>query len=320
MKEPKRNLPRNEWDFSRVPDEELYACLVYEYARESAYIRDVYTRCHESSRSGVGDPDGALNRELLKIQTIHPFEDVFLQGFTYPKPHEPQGERHEFAPPLTSCFPNPWQTIGDKERKYRAFIRHWYDELAPLERAHWSDAKEILRLAENWQRCVFGYEQEHGYKPGTRDAACKHYGLPLVPPASFYCNGETLLFSIRWDLFTNDQLTSAFREWVKRNRPPQHPPPDNRGRKPKDLRAALKRLGIMRLLHTFTVAEMPHRCPEAAALIVEPDCYKERKKALPLLRKFFPFLPETDKPLSWPTHGGRARSTPETPRHLKTTE
>jgi hypothetical protein len=76
----------------------------------------------------------------------------------------------------------------------------------------------------------------------------------------------------------------------------------------------------MRLLHTFTVAETPHRCPEAADLIVEPDCYKERKKALPLLRRLFPFLPETDKPLSWPTRGGRARTTPETPRHLKTTE
>jgi len=320
MKEPNRNLPRNEWDFSRVPDEELDACLIYEFARESVYIRDVYTRCHESSRSGADDPKGVLNRELLMIQTIHPREDVFLKGFTYPKPDEPQGERHPEAPPLTSCFPNPWLTIGDKERKYRALIRHWHDALAPLERAHWSGAKDILQLAENWKRCVFGYEREHGDKPGTREAACKHYDLPLVPPASFYSNGETLLFTIQWDLFTNDQLTSAFREWVKTNRPAQHPPPDNRGHKPKDLRAALKRLGIMRLLHMFTVAEMPTRCPEAAKLFVEPDCYKERKKVLPLFRRLFPFLPETDKPLSWPTRGSRARTTLETPRHLKTTE
>ena len=316
VSQTKRNLPRIEWDFSGVPDSELLGCLYYEYARESAYIVDVYTRCHESMQEGKGDPDGTLNRELVRMQSIHPYEDVFISGFTHPRPNEPQGERHEFAPPLTSCFPDPWQTIGEDERKYRANIHQWYEDLAPIERAHWSDAKDILEQAEYWKAHVFDYEKRYGV---SRAEACKACDLPETPRSSFYRNGEILLLTIRWELYTNDQLVAVFREWVKTNRPKGQPPPDYRGRKPKDTRAALKRLGIMRLLHTYTVAEIPRLCPEAARLMVAPDCYKERKRVPPLFHKLFPFLSVTDNPISWSTRGG-ARTTPKTPRRIKPTE
>jgi len=38
-------LDWHEWNFDAVPDDELIACCYWEFARESAFIRDVRRRC-----------------------------------------------------------------------------------------------------------------------------------------------------------------------------------------------------------------------------------------------------------------------------------
>ena len=46
------SLKREDWDFSTVPDSELAGCCYWEYARESAFIRDTLQRYREWSAEG----------------------------------------------------------------------------------------------------------------------------------------------------------------------------------------------------------------------------------------------------------------------------
>jgi hypothetical protein len=46
------NLSSDNWNFDKVPDNELVACCYWEYARESAFIRNVRQRCIQNWRSG----------------------------------------------------------------------------------------------------------------------------------------------------------------------------------------------------------------------------------------------------------------------------
>src|SRR5579863_5202020 len=40
-------LAREEWDFGDIPEDELAACCYWEYARESAFVRELRQRCLE---------------------------------------------------------------------------------------------------------------------------------------------------------------------------------------------------------------------------------------------------------------------------------
>jgi hypothetical protein len=121
-------------------------------------------------------------------------------------------------------------------------------------------------------------------------------------------HGETLAaFAIDFRKYNNKQICAALMDWLKANRPKDCPERSERGRKLRDSRVALDRLGMMRLLHHFTLREMPRSCRDAWKAFAGYDWYKERKRAGTTFRKFFPFLPKTERPLSWPTKGGRSK-------------
>ena len=111
--------------------------------------------------------------------------------------------------------------------------------------------------------------------------------------------------AIEWAAFTDDEISTYFRKWVKANRPGHIPAPDRKGKKLRDWRVALNRLGTMRALHRFTFAD--HRFPRNLKERGEKHCYAARKSALKEFGRLFPFLPKETKPVSWPTVGGRSR-------------
>jgi len=114
--------------------------------------------------------------------------------------------------------------------------------------------------------------------------------------------GETLAaFAIDFKRFTNKQILAVFAGWLKTNRPQRA---GRRGKKFNDLRVALERLGIMRLLHHYTLAEMPTRCPEAWKLYGRRKWYDARKQARRTYKTIFPY---DDTPLCWSTQGERNR-------------
>lgn len=66
-------------------------------------------------------------------------------------------------------------------------------------------------------------------------------------------------------------------------------------------------MGMMRLLHQFKRREMPTKSPMAWKVYGKREWYKERKRAAQTFRRFFPFLAKDERPLSWPTKGGRSK-------------
>jgi len=114
---------------------------------------------------------------------------------------------------------------------------------------------------------------------------------------------ETLVVQIDWGECTNEDLIKQFAEWLKENDPPGISRPDKRGKKIISHRVMLERLGIMRLLHRFTLAELKTNVPTAWKLYHSGNrrWRKDVEKSLAHFRELFPFLPQNEFPGSWPS-------------------
>jgi hypothetical protein len=309
-----------EWDFEKVPDGELVACCHWEYARESAFIRQMRQRCWKDQQAGE-NRDQSLHADLQKVQSIGYPAHCFLHGFFCPPdgvlPDAPPlspGEVHR----LTGAFPKPWQRLTKEERQYRAFVppRGIVDHvrIVPFERGLCLDAQDIVKTVKSlrWSR-----DQDNALarrqNPKLSEEALARMGklqFADIQPSVIYASGtENTLVQICWGLFTNEDIIQAFRAWVKANRPEDVPgPTDNKGRnKARDWRVALERLAMMRLLHRFRLRDLCMACPEGWRLYCKREWYKERKRAGAMFHRLFPFLLTEETPLSWPTKGGRGK-------------
>ena len=60
-----------DWNFIAVPDEELVACCLWEYGRESEFICGVRQRCIQNWKAG-GARDEPLSADQGKLHSIGP--------------------------------------------------------------------------------------------------------------------------------------------------------------------------------------------------------------------------------------------------------
>ena len=321
-------LSEFDWNFDAVPDSELAACCYWEYARESAFIRNTLHQYREWwLRGGSWDARAkTLDVNLRKIQSIQYRSEVFLRGCAFPPDWSMQPDdsnrpnyRHPQAPPLTGSFPAPWQSLSEIERKFRAHIRTDVEQLqiVPVKLAHWSWAKEIARECQqnsdeqheqrkDWERKYLRRDKNGNFN--TLPDAPEPSPGALIHPRTRWGVGETLMVDIAWECFNNDEIANYFRKWVKHARPKEIPKPDDKGRnKARDWRVALERLGMMRLLHRFRRRELVAKCPAAWELYKKREWYKERKRAGQMFRRLFPFLSKSERPICWPTQGGRSK-------------
>jgi hypothetical protein len=251
---------------------------------------------------------------LDKLQSIGYPAEVFVHGISCPPddvlPDAPPLKPGEVRP-LTGSFPTPWQKLTKEERAYRSNIGNDVERipLVPFERGHSFDARDILHSVEAQRREVEAandkVRRENPKK--SEEALCREGKLrfPTVPPSAYWAGGkEVTVVGIEWGRFTDDQIASYFRKWVRVNRPARYRAPNAQGRKLNDWRVALDRLGTMRVLHAHSFAD--HRFPKAFKERGEKHCYAARRLALRKFCDLFPFLPKDEKPLSWATKGGRS--------------
>ncbi|MCX6873946.1 MAG: hypothetical protein NTW21_09075 [Verrucomicrobia bacterium] len=287
----KGGLDPAEWDFSNVPTEELPAGFLWEYARESAWFRNLRERCLAFHRSGgfwASDP--ALDGDLRRVQEAMPYaSEVFLRGFFFEPGEETQSDdpeaanyRHPEAPAITGSFPDaPWQSLTEAERRERAHIRSDVEtcSLVPFERGYDFDCDLIRDYAK---RVRAGQIAERGHAENG--------------PSSIQWAGGTEegIFQIQWASFTDKAIADYFRQWVKANRPANIPEPRKNGDKTEDRRAWLEWLGVMRCLHCHMFAL--HAFPERFKARGQAEIYRMRKKAWRRFRELFDFLPE---PTGW---------------------
>jgi hypothetical protein len=311
-----------DWCFDDVPNEELIACCYWEYARESAFIRELRKRSWEHWRPLYmkdkwwnAPEDKRLHADLQTAQSIgHPAE-VFLAGISCP----PDGVLPDAPPlkpglahPLTGSFPKPWQKLTKTERAYRAHIRSDVEciPLLPFSRGITLDAESIV----DWvmaRRREIDMENVHVRRANpnkTEESLCREGKIqfPVIQPSLFWEGGrEVTVVSIHWGDFTDDEIANYLRKWIKLNRPKDITAPDRKGKKLSDWRVALNRLGIMRALHAYTFAD--NRFPAAFKERGEKFCYFARKSALVKFHELFPFHPKTEKPINWQTKGRRCK-------------
>jgi hypothetical protein len=323
------DLAREDWNFDFVPDPQLVACCFWEYARESAFIRETlqcYRQKWQRPNGELFDEMRKLWDDVEKIRSIGYAAEVFVSGCTFEPgkrrqslhPDKP-GYRHPKAPPLTGSFPAPWQSLSEYERRFRAHIRSDVEQLqiAPIKLSDWCWAKEIARqgqhivdcqhdLRKKWEKEYVHRDEKGNFR--TLPGAPEPHQFAKVQPRTRWGVGETLMVDIAWDFFTDDQIVNYFRKWVKHVRPDESPMPNGQGRnKVRDWRVALERLAMMRLLNRASLRELPIKYPKAWALYGKREWYKERKRAREMFHRIFPFLSEEECPLSWPTKGGRSK-------------
>jgi hypothetical protein len=318
-----------EWNFEQVPDGELVACCFWEYARESAFIRDTLREYRDWFLTGGtwNEDTTKLMANLEKIQRSSQSTDVFVSGcafepglvWQFEDPEKPN-YRHPDAPPITGSFPAPWQSLSKAERQYRAHIRTDVEKLriVPIKFSHWSWAKEIARecqrVADDQHKQRKAWEQKYLSKD-AKGTSTMAVSAPAAPefgefrPRTWWGVGETLMIDIAWDCFTNDEIANFFRKWVKGARPKEIPFRSDRGHKPGDWRCKLMRLAVMRLLSQFSALQIVRQ--DSFPAIWETKQFSGRKwgdftkwrdarrDAGKIFHTLFPFLPKDEKPISW---------------------
>ncbi|MGA2241541.1 MAG: hypothetical protein ABSH11_05830 [Verrucomicrobiota bacterium] len=299
------NISKFDWNFDAVPENELVACCYWEYARESSFIRDVRRRCSDPL-SLEYDPWQAwwkfVGEDLERIESIGYAAEVFMRGFCY-------DEWRQYYPPLTRSFPDPWQLLSEDERKYRSHIRSEVEVCGLVPFIHAGDITTAEALLERSKEYSKQYrkavDEAHAANPGCGETTLRRWGkYPKHEPKAsvIWDDGiESKIVQIAWEHFTNEQIIESFRDWVKKNRPKQLKKPGKQGHKYISHRVALERLGIMRLLHRFRLADLPKQNPTAWKRYNSPNrrWRKDAQKARAYFKSLFPFL-KNEPPLSWP--------------------
>ncbi len=172
-----QTLSEYDWNFNSVPDKELVPCLLWEYARESAFIRDVRQQCIQSWRAG-GNRDERLTADLNKLHSIGPGVEVLVRGFYFAPddPHRIDLQRDAY---VTNSFPAPWQSLPSNERDFRlrALINAGWTPGVPFERADWHDVKDISTRAEAcWRKIISKYHRVQNENPDAREVSLVEQG------------------------------------------------------------------------------------------------------------------------------------------------
>ena len=297
---PAHGLTLEDWNFDAVPEEELQVCCLWEYGRESSFLRSIRDRSAEAHRLKLAFKERLdfVERDFGKVfSTLGRSAILFQEGI-----YGLGGDKAH--PGLISHFPEPWQSLDKREKSALLETADWdsanSDECPAFRRSNLPRAEAMVKLFRpKSMKEVFG--RDGGV--GVREYFHAGHRLRSLCPCFMYPSGhEVLLVEIDWGDFTNDQILNAFAQWLKENNPPEISRPDKRGHKKISHRVKLERLGILRLLSRFTLNELPTACAVAWKRYNSRNRRWRKEAALARIhfREFFPFLPENETPLCEP--------------------
>jgi hypothetical protein len=298
-----KTLSELDWNFDTVPDNELALCCLWEYARESAFIRKIRNESKGRSVEAVRMKLPAkeyiefVERDFKKAWNVLLRSAIFFQEGIYGF----EGDENFVSP-----FPRPWQSLSQYEQSLLLEnFRVDANKIIGFPGFRRSNPGRLVALTKKFKPKsldeVFGENGRNG-KDGIRNYFHSGHKLRSVCPNYILGGLEVLLVEIDWAGFTNEQLVEEFAGWLKENNPPDISRPDQRGRSRISERIKLERLAIMRLLHTFTLAELRTTCPSAWKHYNSRNrrwC-KDLEMAFAHFRELFPFVPQDEFPSSWP--------------------
>jgi hypothetical protein len=239
MKPPPPDLTiddRRNWDFDedKVPESELVACCYWEYARESAFIR-------EQVKKWTGTLAG-MTPELWQVIEIGELRTLLL-----PDPKDT----------LPHLFPKPWQEQTPHVRTKLAEAVNFRLEPIFLCNEPWT-AKELWEKAERYVKAIEAGEKT---KRGKTPAWEFHDPLPVC--RQWPDGTVTVMLEINLTHYTLNELSAAFRQWLNTLPGVGSKHYVKQGQSWHKWRVALRRLGIMRLNHFYTRRQLRTACVDA---------------------------------------------------------
>ncbi|MGC4015105.1 MAG: hypothetical protein QM755_11405 [Luteolibacter sp.] len=305
-------IDESEWNFSEhvLPEEEVRACLIWECGRECrefflaervAELREQATtsRWNKEQQMHVTNPPHVrraarkeikalafdLDAHWKRLYSSHlAFSSFYHQVISYARP-----------------WSKPWREIEGKTRAVVAkqladhgiFPPLCTSNLMELEALWNSNGTEVFALRDGTRKPVYDDDLEMlGFEESQPVEIPRDERDPGIRELN-------VAFSINFSLFTDSEITEAFRVWLAAARP--CPPPLRRGKKVNDDRAALEGLGAMRALNRFSFSHP--NFPEPLKRRGQRACYKGRILARKRYREVFPFLEVDAAPMSWRTSG-----------------
>lgn len=306
-----------EWSFDDVPDEEIIACCLWEYAKESKTIQtaaglDFCTHRHLEFQNVYGKDPGlkqrhdeiadSLSRQLQNcgVGADAMMDRLLETGFF-------GIGIFDFLSRKVHSMASHWQCQPENYRKYvcgklgesmifRPLKTAWVGDLENLWDANKPDLMEARAVP---------------FDPSSDAVDCCLYTEvePVMLPAEHEMTAEEMVqaFVVDFSRFTDSEITAEFTEWLRLHRPPEWQAPrrifpnsKQKGRKLVDYRAALDRLGLMRLLHWYSPEELQGKQLDAWRKFGRKasSFRREVRAAGDFLTKLFPFLPATERPES----------------------
>lgn len=306
-----------DWDFSQVPSDELIACCLWEYARESAsigisaeYHRILMRRITGNATwGGLPASESEFRRHVSIIddqaKSLGYDSESFL-GRYWASDHA----YVKFYETLRECVSpdsTAWQNLpADLRRKFVQEL----NERPVIQEISQSLVGELEQL---WRENSGSLEEVRSKPRPTNDdsedfelfSESSTFALPEEDPRQ-EPRKIAVAFTVDFSRFTDRDIMNKFSDWLRANRPkPWHRPMNSlpvvaQGRKLNDFRVALERLGIMRLLHWYSPGDLKSQLPGAWRIYrgKEPVFRREVRAAERFFRQIFPFLPEGERPLS----------------------
>jgi hypothetical protein len=296
-----KKLDPHEWDFNSIPEPQLVASCVWEYARESASIRKA-VECAKIAFANQGIPKSeSAEREAFRAAASEAFSLLHNTGF-------------DLSFWVRLPFPEPWQSVDVEERQKWEHIR---PEIPRVKFPPFQISGDICTVGElDRLACEANKKNRAALAKAAR-------GEPVVNEAELlaeFLNPRPILLlgaggvqsfmaQINWRDYTDRQIKTAVNEWVVNQRPTTIPEPSERGHKPIDWRKKLGDLGILRLMYETKVGNMKIYQPEAwrrYGCRGERYWYTASERALKDFRVLLRFLPHGELPLHADTKPDRA--------------
>ncbi|MEQ1749025.1 MAG: hypothetical protein ABL974_06355 [Prosthecobacter sp.] len=308
-------LSREEWDFEAVPDEELVACCLWEYARESETIHrhaeQFWCAMHEA-RAGRGvDP----------MESMTPGEKKRYQ-FYKDRLASSALDSETFRDRLYETD-YPWIGIYDQVLRYAAAEALTWFKLPPSFRQELVASVHESSILKASSLSIVGdlealWKANRGELDKARASDPQNHGdnemfamyessVPWVQDdeeQKLQSARMTAAFTFDFSRFTDAEILKDIEVWLASHRPEAwtkplrvFPSSPAKGKKTLEFRVALERLGLMRLLHWYSPSDLRRVWPEAWKRYgsKEDSFRREIRASVAYFHKLFPFLPENER-------------------------
>ena len=315
-------LAEVDWNFDAVPDNEIIACCLWEYARESitigmaadeywCQVRDIQNRQRyklEPETKAAHDQEAASIQRRVKAFGFD--YDAFSNKFW-----DSDLATIEIYQSIKNHVMNDaraWQKIPEKSRTRLNGQVSVSFLLCPVTQAMVGELEKLWN-ANRTDLDEIRAETRPKYDD-SEDGALYQASEPVtleVEAGKPAAGSKVVAFTVDFARFTDREILDEFQRWLVANRPKEwhkplrvFPSSSARGKKQIEYRVALERLGLMRLLHWHPPGDLPDLWPEAWEKYrrKQESFRREVRAASRFFRKLFPFLPAGERPSSEERH------------------